>query len=72
MITWLLKLWYWRGLKTTVLYKSGNKVHFKAVKFDYKGTGSSLTTVSWMTRGRRTKPLFINVDEIEAIYQGWV
>lgn len=67
----LLKLaWALFGFPVTVIYGSGAKATFRAKKFNFTFRGDDRTVTYHCPPGK--KPLFINVDDIEAIYQGKV
>ena len=52
----------------TILYKSGNRIQMRCTKFVVNLRGEKLASVSWEEATPR--PLYINVDEIEAVYVG--
>ena len=54
----------------TIIYKNGTKIHAKAKDFNITRKGSEITTVNWDKM--IPNPVFLNVDEILAVYDGWV
>jgi hypothetical protein len=63
------------GVRVTILYKNGAKVTMRFARFDWKGTVSTgVDHVEWQVPFFRfsRQPLYVNVDEICAIWQGKV
>ncbi len=60
------------GVRITVLYSNGAKMRMRACEFKATPKGFGLTRVEWQRpifSGSR-EPLFMNVDKIDAIWQG--
>ncbi len=61
--------------KVKINYKSGISEVLHCTKFKVKRDGSGMSVeYDVLTSGKRSNPLFMNVDEIESIYQvgrGW-
>lgn len=53
-----------------ILYKSGQSVTQEYIEFKYNRNGNGdITEVNYKTATPFKKPLFVNIDQIEAIYQ---
>ena len=65
-----------RYAKVKINYKSGISEVLHCTKFKVKGNAVSGLEVEYnvITSGKRASPLYMNVDEVESIYQvgyGW-
>ena len=59
--------------KLTIIYKSGVKLHLRADEFDAKWyqEGGGVSSLSWRGMGSKS-PIYAGLENIEAIYNGWV
>ena len=55
--------------KIQINYKSGISVIGNFRKFVGDANGREITSLKWLTDGDGSRPIFMNVDEIESIYQ---
>lgn len=56
--------------KVTILYKSGQRVHVRCKSFKVTRFASGSLEVSWDTL--RPPALLLGIDDIEAVWNGWV
>lgn len=60
------------GVRVTVIYKSGAKARARFRQFDMTGMGTSRAKVEWRrpVLSMSRQPIWLNVDEIVAVWQG--
>lgn len=59
-----------KKIKMNILMKSGAKLSFEVDDFSVGKANNQITNLSWEGMDDKMKSLYINLDEIAAVYKG--